>query len=56
MTGDFKMLENCEENRGGALLDALKLHAIIQVTHLIDTERFDDACKVACAVEKVMSF
>lgn len=45
--------EERAEKCGGALLETMKLHAIIQITHLIDTERFDEACKLALAVERV---
>lgn len=37
----------------GRLLETLKLHALIQITHLIDTERYNEACKVAKAVERM---
>lgn len=39
----------------GRLLETMKLHAIIQITHLIDTEKYDDACKVARACKRVAS-
>lgn len=40
---------------GGRLLETMKLHAIIEVTHLIDSGKYDDACKVALAARMVMA-
>lgn len=40
---------------GGKLLETMKLHAIIEVTHLIDSGKYDEACKVARACKRVAS-
>ena len=42
-----------EKNGPGYLMESLKLHAIIEVTHLIDSGKYDEACKVAKAVERM---
>lgn len=41
------------KNSVSGLLDALKLRGIVQITHLISAERFDDARKVVDVLERV---
>ena len=43
------------QNGGGNLMKTLRLSAIVQITYLIEKERYDDACKVAQAVHTIAS-
>lgn len=57
----MKMMENVfekdgnQDKRGGNLAESLRLRTFIQMAHLVEEERFDDACKLAWAVGQVFA-
>lgn len=48
-----KLAEAADKNGCDGLLQALKVRGLIQITHLISVERYDDACKIVGVLEKV---
>ena len=50
-----KMAEQAEKDGGDGLWRSLKTHGMIQIVHLIGTERYDDARKVVDVLERVKS-
>lgn len=50
---EVQMAEQAEKDGGNGLLRTLRLRGLLQLTHLISTERYDDARKVVDVLERV---
>lgn len=48
-----KMAQDAEKNGCDGLMRSLKTRGLLQITHLISTERYDDARKVVDVLERV---
>lgn len=48
-----QMAEQAEKDGCGGLIRTLRLRGLLQLTHLISTERYDDARKVTDILERV---
>ena len=48
-----KLAEMAEKDGCAGLIESLKVCSLIQIEHLVSTQRFDDACKVIGLLERV---
>lgn len=52
--GELEEMANTAEKDGcGGLIRSLRLRGLVQIVHLVSSERYEDACKVVSILERM---